>query len=694
MDDNINIGIPDDEAASAPKRRFETSEIKSRAFSIGATSLLASAVAFALNKVVTAQMSAEAGEPERPHHPQPAAQPSGPEPLETGPSTPEDGAPQATNVVQLADYRKPQAQDAAGPLDPSKFAFHRNEIQRLFVHDDAFSFDGAAQQGGSAAPSPDNIAAGTKAVDTPAAEAPAQRPDLADRKPNRRPGVDGPVTLGTTGMNESFLITMTALLAGASDPDGDSLNVDILFAEGGTLEKLDAQSWLFVPDRDTTGPVSITYLVSDGELAVGQTASLEVVELAGEDIAGTSGDDLLVGTAFDDAFDGDDGDDILLGREGDDIIWGGAGNDRLIGGDGDDELYGGAGDDNLWGGLGNDILYGGDGDDELHGDEGNDLLVGGNGADRLYGEAGSDALNGDAGNDLLSGGAGQDRLFGGSGEDDLRGDEGDDLLYGEEGADLLEGGDGADLLFGGEGNDTLTGGAGADKLEGGTGADLLFGGEGDDTLTGGGGEDVLDGGEGDDTFIITTEDVPLSVSGGSGSDTLDLTAVEDDTVVNLDEGWASVGSASIEELTEVENVTGGNGRDVLVADDQVNHLSGGSGSDIFTFSDADALQNDGVGLDCILDFEVGDRIDISGFQFDTGDLTAMYLTYGGEVDVELAALGTVTFRFELDEDDRELTLVGINFEGDEHWDASFEIEGHQELTEHNFIFEDGSEHGH
>lgn len=59
------------------------------------------------------------------------------------------------------------------------------------------------------------------------------------------------------------------------------------------------------------------------------------------------------------------------------VISGTAGNDALIGGFGNDVINAQDGDDTLNGGAGDDILIGGDGNDTLIGGAGNDILIGG-----------------------------------------------------------------------------------------------------------------------------------------------------------------------------------------------------------------------------------------------------------------------------------------------------------------------------
>lgn len=89
----------------------------------------------------------------------------------------------------------------------------------------------------------------------------------------------------------------------------------------------------------------------------------------------------LRGTSREDIIRGLDGNDELEGRAGDDRLEGGRGHDELDGDEGNDTLYGGSGNDELDGGNGADVLRGGAGRDEIDGGRGNDLLFGGSGGD-------------------------------------------------------------------------------------------------------------------------------------------------------------------------------------------------------------------------------------------------------------------------------------------------------------------------
>ncbi len=153
-------------------------------------------------------------------------------------------------------------------------------------------------------------------------------------------------------------------------------------------------------EADTTAPL-------DDRIQNLNLASTDTV-YEGRIQAGGARNDLMTGTAGDDAFDGGTGNDRLSGGAGDDTLSGGAGRDTVSGGDGDDLVDGGAGRDLLTGGKGNDDLIGGDGYDYLAGGDGDDDLMGGLDTDRMFGDSGSDTLNGGAGNDRLTGGSGED----------------------------------------------------------------------------------------------------------------------------------------------------------------------------------------------------------------------------------------------------------------------------------------------
>ena len=277
--------------------------------------------------------------------------------------------------------------------------------------------------------------------------------------------------------------------------------------------------------------------------------------------------------------------DIITGDGNINILGGGAGDDTINGGANNDTLYGGDGNDTLAGGLGNDTLYGGD----TVTDNGNDtadysgatgalaitLDAGGNAANVNDGLGGTDQiygfenLLGGSNNDTLVGNTNANTLIGGLGNDTLYGMDGADLLYGGGGNDTLYGGSaagagaGTDVLYGEDGNDVLYAGASSSTLDGGLGDDILYGSLGDDTLYGGTGNDTLAGGAGINLL-----------DGGSGTDTADYsaqTAAVSVTLMGAADGSAT-GTGITDTLRGIENVTGGSGNDVFVADSNANFI--------------------------------------------------------------------------------------------------------------------------
>jgi Ca2+-binding RTX toxin-like protein len=134
-------------------------------------------------------------------------------------------------------------------------------------------------------------------------------------------------------------------------------------------------------------------------------------------IEGTSGDDVIVGSA---------GPDRINGNGGFDLICSLGGNDRITGGPGPATwVFAGPGDDRVEVTGDVALLLGGDGSDRLTGGPGDDLIFGDYSSFLEFdaGAVGEDALSGGGGNDLLVGGAAADRLAGGDGDDQLYGDE-------------------------------------------------------------------------------------------------------------------------------------------------------------------------------------------------------------------------------------------------------------------------------
>jgi RTX calcium-binding nonapeptide repeat (4 copies) len=159
---------------------------------------------------------------------------------------------------------------------------------------------------------------------------------------------------------------------------------------------------------------------------------------------------------------------------------------------------------------------------------------------------------------------------------------------------VLDGGPGADTLAGSVGLDTLVGGPGDDTLRGGAGqtlghatrpfGDFLDGGPGHDVLLGGAGRDTLAGGPGADTL-----------SGGSGADEVTYWPRRAGVTADLD-GRADDGRTGERDriLTDVEELVGSSGADVLRGNGKRNWLNGLAGNDrILGLGGGDVLVGEG-----------------------------------------------------------------------------------------------------
>ncbi len=294
----------------------------------------------------------------------------------------------------------------------------------------------------------------------------------------------------------------------------------------------------------------------------------------------------------DDRFDGS-------GAFPDATVYGGTGNDTLIGGTGSDRLYGESGKDRIHGGIGNDRISGGSGNDRIYGEFGADHIWDGSGDDVVYGNAGDDNFHDGAGKDRFYGGVGHDHFHAGASPvqaDRFYGGKDNDIVSyegtakavtanldgkandGRKGEKDLIGSD-VESLIGGRGNDKLYGDNRDNYLGGGPGSDKLYGRGGNDRIDGGSGKDRLDGGSGNDILLAGTgADVFL---GGTGTDRADYSAYRVPVVVDLD-GKADDGARGEKDNvgTDVENIFGGWGDDVLTGNSRNNYLHGGLGADV------------------------------------------------------------------------------------------------------------------
>lgn len=337
----------------------------------------------------------------------------------------------------------------------------------------------------------------------------------------------------------------------------------------------------------------------------------ELSDLVQRDLAAraTEGDDLVVGSVFDDVIRGGAGNDVLVGYEGDDTLMADGGNDILVGGEGNDTyvITPDAGSVTLLVGLnpGESATQAGADRIVFSGMKSqytwvtsrvdNSLVIaaqltesGTSSSVRLEGyfDSGVGAAVWSAATVGFEDGSvlsihellfsftpateGDDIIYGHAGAEVIDALGGNDNVFALDGNDVVDAGDGDDIVDGGSGDDVLRGGLGQDNLGGGAGEDVLHGGDHDDLLAGGEGSDILWGDAGNDILI-----------GGSGSDTLH-------------------GGAGVDRLQGGEGadrLEGGDGDDLLFGDEGDDELLGGSGQDVLNGGLGSDIMNGGEGDD-------------------------------------------------------------------------------------------------
>jgi Ca2+-binding RTX toxin-like protein len=226
--------------------------------------------------------------------------------------------------------------------------------------------------------------------------------------------------------------------------------------------------------------------------------------------------------------------------------------------------------------------------------------------------AGTTGDSGDPFEDTLTvyGGDGNDNLRGGAGDDELNGGLNDDTFTGgaeADGADVYAGGDGTDIADysartasvsvtidgtdddgapGEEDNvgtdiENIRGSREGDYLEGSGSANSIFGGPGADTLAGLGGADVLSGDAGDDIIDEgAASNAGDTINGGAGIDLVDYSGRQNRVTVTIN-GMANDGEDNETDnvRTDVENVRGGDGNDIITGSTFANLIEGGEGED-------------------------------------------------------------------------------------------------------------------
>jgi Ca2+-binding RTX toxin-like protein len=364
---------------------------------------------------------------------------------------------------------------------------------------------------------------------------------------------------------------------------------------------------------------------------------------------GDGGQDILqnvegiLGTAFNDFIDGrsDTASHVFTNYR----FYGNDGNDTIRSQDGDDYLEGGPGNDELWFEAGRDVVFGGLGSDRilannapsdtlpdwLDGGPGDDFIwatggwENGGSADSLFGGEGHDDFTFWTG-DTVSGGTGRD-LFGFFGATSATAQHAwiTDLEPGEKirfefqtpviidfvaywyfGPIAPGSGDSTQLnhieFATGNGETTLY--FGYDSTPG---ADFVLHLAGDFELDQFQVDDpsgltrslaiLVQGGSGDDTLIGGPGNNPLD--GSAGTDTIDYSWAMQSIIVDLSltQDQATGAEIGTDQLTDIENVIGGQGADALTGDAVANRLAGGNGGDIVAGGAGNDILDGGTGTD-------------------------------------------------------------------------------------------------
>ncbi len=311
---------------------------------------------------------------------------------------------------------------------------------------------------------------------------------------------------------------------------------------------------------------------------------------------------------------------------------------------------------------------------DLYGSAGSDVLSGGDGADTLHGMGGADAFSGGAGNDLMIGGAGNDSFDGGTGVDAVSYETATAGVH----VSLLTAasqntvGAGTDTLIsieklvGSAFADTLIAGAGGSTLNGGNGGDDLFSGPGSDILNGGGASDFAD-------YALATGGVTVSLAVSGFQNTF---SAGHDELVGIEK---LVGSAYGDSLTGdagANALYGVGGNDVLTGGGGQDTLAGGAGLDLFIFQSV--TDSTVAAPDTILDFQAGEKIDLSAIDANTA--------LAGDQDFHLGATPGHAGDIVVGPFTGGHTLVSLYVDGDATPDAAILLNGdHHGLTAADFV---------
>ncbi|WP_320174772.1 cadherin-like domain-containing protein [Maridesulfovibrio sp.] len=453
---------------------------------------------------------------------------------------------------------------------------------------------------------------------------------------NDAPVAGAAIDLGSVVEDGSMVITSAALLADASDIDGDALsvaNLSVASGSGALVDNADG-TWTFTPAANFNGAVAFSYEVSDGELSAAASAGLNVIAVndvpvagAAIDLGSVAEDGSMVITSASLLADASDIDGDALSVTNFSVA---SGSGALV--DNADGTWTFTPAVNFNGAV--SLSYEvSDGELSAAASAGinvtavNDAPVAG--AEPILQPVSSNEyliitpeellenfsdIDGDtlsvSSLTLASGSGTLAKLadgswvyetpsnWGGEVSFDYVVTDGDLEVAATAKTTVNNTGSGINQVDGTALNDIMLGSAVDDKLDGGLGADTLTAGDGNDLLIGGNENDVLDAGAGNDTLI-----------GGYGRDTLLAGAGDDvlyfdngDIRVDGGEGYDTAmadGYLNLAQTTNVEEIQGGQNNDTVFGNDENNIVYGNDGADDLNGRYGDDSLYGGAGNDIV-----------------------------------------------------------------------------------------------
>lgn len=388
-----------------------------------------------------------------------------------------------------------------------------------------------------------------------------------------------------------------------------------------------------------------------------------------------------------------DGNDLVTGSAAHNVIATGGGNDTVVASQGYDTINGGEGRDRFDVGASTaDVVADLDAGIVEQAGGGRATLASienittGTGNDHVTGSSAANDISTGAGDDVITASAGGDRIDGGTGRDTYDASADPDAAAGCPSADVT-----VDLLAGtargnGIGRDVISSieivitGRGNDAVTGNDAANVISTGKGNDIVDAGGGNDTIRAGDGDDIIVLRLDGAHDDIDGGNGRDTLDLSTVASDLLIDLAQGIvAAAGDADV--IDGIENVTSGSGNDRIIANFDVNTLFGGAGNDSFIFLSSDDTGCGRGRRDRIMDFDVGDQIDIDRLtdEFDGSPGRSIDSRFTLLADgMKFAEPGQLRFKYDDFEGGPRFVLEG-NLNRDEFAEFEIEISGNTDL---------------